>query len=370
MRDVTTLPDFKLSYTSLRDDKENYFEELLKNKDIVKLNGGDSLYNIAAEETKKAYFKKELWIILSEFFTPVFHYSDQDVLDVTNGLLKMGEYSRIANMWKPYINERLSMFWDHAINKEMYALQHDRDFAGEDYYSNPDYLTETWPKIRDEAIGALTTYSKILKKIGDINGIAHNDIMLKCVRKEELPDPKNMKPTSTKIDIIEFWKIIENANKDTDENTDLALSNLSNILEDYKSTEIKKFQQHFNKFIDDLNTWDLWALIYLAQDGCSDQGFLDFRKWIVMKGEKFFNLAVTNINKIKTHIPIDGSASCGSFNDAVEYAYMIRSGGKILKLRKGKYKPPKGKEWEEASVDELYPKISAHFTRKKGINKL
>lgn len=365
MCNLITLKDFSLSFDSFEDDSERYYEELINRRDEIKLKKDQNIFNLAMEEVHSVYFKRKLWVALSESYTPVTHYQDSDTIEICNGLINLGEYHRLKNMWKPYLYERLSIYWDHLHNKEFYAERYERDFAGEELSSNEDYLTVTWPNIREEAIGALATYAKLLNKMNDTYESVQITELINSVKREILPEPKHSKPVPTKMNSKEFWRILELAKNKSSGDTNAVIWNLSNILEKYKATEIKKFQQIMEDKIEEIYTWDAWALIYIAQDGCSDDGFQDFRNWVVLQGEKIYSLVLTDINKSKSYIPCDGSASCPNLSNVAGYAYMIRSGGKPMTLRKNKRKSPNGDEWGESTIDSSYPKLSAYFIKKK-----
>lgn len=89
-----------------------------------------------------------------------------------------------------------------------------------------------------------------------------------------------------------FWNIIDSTTKanslsEQAEQLELKLNELDkkslvefyNIYEDY---EIKAYN------------WPLWAAAYVILGGCSDDDFMDFRAWLIMRGKKVFENTVEN----------------------------------------------------------------------------
>jgi hypothetical protein len=44
------------------------------------------------------------------------------------------------------------------------------------------------------------------------------------------------------------------------------------------------FERHFTQRLADAYRWDLWGLAYQLNGGCSDDGFVYFRCWLLGQG--------------------------------------------------------------------------------------
>ena len=58
---------------------------------------------------------------------------------------------------------------------------------------------------------------------------------------------------------------------------------------------------------------NLWAAAYYANGGCSDDGFIDFRSWLILQGRDVFESAVADPNTLADHLgggEADGEFMC------------------------------------------------------------
>ena len=329
MSDVETLSEFKLTFKSYRHDLDGYIEELVAqrvNETGITKKKKMCIALIASDEVYRAYAKKGLWLILAADLI-VGHYKDQGGLEITEGLMALKEYSVVKRLWRRYLAERKSQYWYYLTKPPtfpvgVYAFEEDRQAAEAEYHN------VTWPEIRDEAPGALRMYRDLVIRMNDPAELARVEDELGAIETGQRRKPKKKKPDATKMDDSEFWNIIDTSIQTSDGSIEAKVEYIANRLEDFKSTEIKRFQTILLDKLDELNTWDLWALIYIAQGGCSDDSFRDFRCWVILQGKKFFNQCISNIEEAMRGVPNDGTASNESLSYAADIAYDTRSGGK------------------------------------------
>jgi hypothetical protein len=94
------------------------------------------------------------------------------------------------------------------------------------------------------------------------------------------------------MDRSTFWKIIEMSRKNAKGDPEEQLEGLRARLEGLDAAEIVEFGTIFNEYSARAYTWELWAAAYLIGGGCSDDGFLDFRGWLISQGENVFERAL------------------------------------------------------------------------------
>src|SRR5260370_42645139 len=58
--------------------------------------------------------------------------------------------------------------------------------------------------------------------------------------------------------------------------------------------ETVDFSIFFRGFHRNAYRWDLWAVAYIIGGGCSNDGFLDFRAWLVGQGEEFYRKCIAS----------------------------------------------------------------------------
>lgn len=356
MGDVKTLPDFKLTF-------QDYDSDIARYKDELRVRGKVVVF--AAEEVYHAYVRNGSWVGLARA-NAFDSYSRDGAMEITRGLMGTREYSMVKRFWRPYLADRKVAYWEHFSLVEKQKLPYDEQIAPLRYKEwNARWQNETWPRVRDEAIGAFRAYRDLVIRMNDPAELARVEDELRAVETGQRRKPKNKKPDATKMDEVLFWEIIEAARKPSDGSSEATVEAITNRLEDFKAAEIKRFQTILLDKLDALNTWDVWALIYLAQGGCSDDSFLNFRWWVILQGQALFNNCIANVETAMHAIPSDGSASNESLHSAADIAHDIRSGGKSMTLAKRKEKGPSGKEWDEKNVEAAYPRIAAYYQTHK-----
>ncbi|MCI0703591.1 MAG: DUF4240 domain-containing protein [Planctomycetia bacterium] len=89
----------------------------------------------------------------------------------------------------------------------------------------------------------------------------------------------------------EFWEHIHKSKrKDPDAHAD----NLSKRLAKLKPADILDFNHWWQVLKSEAYNWHLWGAAYLINGGCSDDGFIDFRSWLILQDRDIFQAAVSN----------------------------------------------------------------------------
>ncbi|KNB49311.1 DUF4240 domain-containing protein [Streptomyces caatingaensis] len=125
------------------------------------------------------------------------------------------------------------------------------------------------------------------------------------------------------MDIDEFWNTIGNARANSTVDSPFA-----QVLTDHLAMQsahfILGFQERFEEVHAALYRWDLWAAAYLIGDGCSDDGFIDFRAGLIALGRHWCEKAAVCPDSLAGH-PLVSEAANGLsgealFSEAVNYA--------------------------------------------------
>jgi hypothetical protein len=93
------------------------------------------------------------------------------------------------------------------------------------------------------------------------------------------------------VDVGEFWGLIERAvrdHPDVDARSDWLQAQLSACATD----DILDFEAHLDDASDRAMTWLMWGAAYRILGGCSDDGFCDFRTWLMSLGRQTFERVV------------------------------------------------------------------------------
>ncbi len=137
------------------------------------------------------------------------------------------------------------------------------------------------------------------------------------------------------MDIERFWEIIETAGGASCEDRAAAVSaNLVQLGRD----ETAEFVRLFDDTLDQLYTWDLWAVAYIVQGGCSDDGFEYFRGWVISQGRRAHALALSDLlllasRSTRTARTKSANAKTSCMQDARPIRNSPASTGLIAQLR-------------------------------------
>ena len=156
------------------------------------------------------------------------------------------------------------------------------------------------------------------------------------------------------MDRSTFWKIIDTSRKKAKRDPNEQLERLRERLEDLDPAAIVEFGTIFNEYSSRAYTWELWAAAYLIGGGCSDDGFLDFRGWLISKGEKVYERALKDPQSLGRVVKDDEDCQHEGFQYVAARAWKNKHGpdgsvypdpGMIHPLE------PAGVPWSEAGDD-------------------
>jgi len=88
---------------------------------------------------------------------------------------------------------------------------------------------------------------------------------------------------------------------------------LVELLAKWPEKEILAFHRYWVERQIELYTWPLWGIAYLAQGGCSDDSFTDWRDWIIACGREAFLTARDRPDDLVALIDSEPAAGCEGF---------------------------------------------------------
>lgn len=166
-----------------------------------------------------------------------------------------------------------------------------------------------------------------------------------------------------------FWELIDKSRRASEGDTEQQLEELGALLDDLSTEDIVEFQNIFDSHFQSSYTWPLWGAAYVIGGGCSDDGFDYFRGWLISRGEKVFNAAQTNPDKLASLIQecdedvgcqVEGWQSVGvdawCRKTGLEYSAFPSSPPCVQS------DDPAGDEWSEEDLDRLYPQLAKRFS--------
>jgi hypothetical protein len=94
----------------------------------------------------------------------------------------------------------------------------------------------------------------------------------------------------------QFWEIIEASHAATQEQQ---LELFRGRLQQLSPQELIEFERIFVEHSFAAYSWDLWLVAWLFQGGmCSDDGFMDFRSWLISRGRATYETALADADSL------------------------------------------------------------------------
>src|SRR5262249_56593777 len=75
--------------------------------------------------------------------------------------------------------------------------------------------------------------------------------------------------------------------------------------------------------------WDLWAVAYIAQGGCSNDSFDYFRGWLVAQGREYFEAALASPERAVDRAEAGRYLECEAMRYVAYDAYRERTGEEL-----------------------------------------
>jgi hypothetical protein len=94
-----------------------------------------------------------------------------------------------------------------------------------------------------------------------------------------------------------FWAIVDESRntfdpRRTDGNMEAQVDRFQELLAELTPAELMEFQREFETHMHRAYRWDLWGAAYVIEGGCSDDGFTDFRSWLISLGREAYESAL------------------------------------------------------------------------------
>jgi hypothetical protein len=161
-----------------------------------------------------------------------------------------------------------------------------------------------------------------------------------------------------------FWQIISDSRSEFDPelfdgNLERQAARLREILEELAREGIVEFARHFDTKFVNAYRWDLWAVARLVERGCSDDGFMDFRYWLISMGRQVYEAALANPDSLVAVVDTPGFevAAFEEFGSVADQIYEELTGDELPNFDITYPKKPAGKRLDDDDLAELCPKL-------------
>jgi hypothetical protein len=156
-----------------------------------------------------------------------------------------------------------------------------------------------------------------------------------------------------------FWKLIQKSRRGADDCSEQT-EQLIVLLEQLEPDEIIRFHHLLWERLIESYRYDLWAVAYIVNGGCSDDGFDYFRGWLVAQGKSFFERVLQDPKRIVQRVK-DEEVECEDILYAALQAYENRTGTEMPSQDIHLPLEPRGNTWKEEDLETLYPTLWKRF---------
>ena len=159
----------------------------------------------------------------------------------------------------------------------------------------------------------------------------------------------------------QFWHLIAKSQRrgsDCDEQAE----QLCGLLALLEPDEIGDFKRHFDRHRVQAYRWDLWAVAYILDGGCSEDRFDYFCCWLIGRGQKAFEAALSSPETIADLVHgEEPEVECESLLYAADEAYERVTGTEMPAIAIQFPPEPLGQRWEPDELERVYPDLYARF---------
>lgn len=170
------------------------------------------------------------------------------------------------------------------------------------------------------------------------------------------------------MNIDQFWATIEASRSrvsatEPDGNMARQAEELRKLLSRLSPEEVSQFDEHFTRLLDEAYTWELWGAAFVMGQGCSDDGFADFRSWLISMGRGVYERALADPDSLvaAASLPEVEDFFFEEFPSVPEEVHAGMTGKEIPGYSGPRPKEPRGEKWEEGDLERRFPKLWRKF---------
>ncbi len=349
-----------MSYSKFLDDLNDFYKDRHE-RGIVDRPSLESAQNIVRDNWLKAGRFKELISYTLENFDS--GNCDEFMKPIVDILIQTNETNLFKRLWKGVLRYRTEKVWFYfSVLKGHFPKMTFEDLAkinlsNFNQFSSQEDIRRVAAFHRQYTLNGISEFIIGLKLLNQTEEIQRANELYQTVYSLQKPTPKPS-TDKRKIDEVIFWQLIEQSRFGVTDQFEF-LDKLKSTLETFKPIELLKFQKLLLTKQQELNSWEHWALAYIARRGCGDDEFDYFKIWAVSKGQNNFEA----IKKLDTSELKDIFTEDPQLEDLFYLAEAVYEDktGEIMKEVKVKRSKLIGKKWNEENLAKDFPVLSNIF---------
>ena len=162
------------------------------------------------------------------------------------------------------------------------------------------------------------------------------------------------------MDDARFWSIVEDCHAASGDDMDRKDRLIKVAASKLSASDVESFGAIFDRMMDAAYSYPLWGAACIIHGGCSDDTFSDFRASLISRGRAAFENALKDPDSLANE-DIDEEAW---FHEGFQYG-VTEGVQAVLGRRPSRATPspaePSGKQWDEAELKELFPRLTERF---------
>ncbi len=159
-----------------------------------------------------------------------------------------------------------------------------------------------------------------------------------------------------------FWAMIGESRADAHSLSD-QMQALSDLLEGLEPDALMEFQRWLEDRVSDAYRWDLWAVAFIVNGGCSDDGFYYFEGWLIAQGREYYESALAAPERAADRIEPGEYAECEEIFLIAPRMYQAKTGRDYFDDCPAEApRTIQGTPWDEDSVEDLFPDLAEKFS--------
>lgn len=141
------------------------------------------------------------------------------------------------------------------------------------------------------------------------------------IKKRIGKETQNVKEPISEINKESFWDLIHDAKIACGQDMDVMLAYLKDRLVSMGPTQAQNFHDIIHAYEDLADKFGLWdAAGIMKEYGCSDDGFIDFRAWLIAQGREVYFAALADPDSLADVVPY-GDCCFEQLSYVGDYAY-------------------------------------------------
>jgi len=157
-----------------------------------------------------------------------------------------------------------------------------------------------------------------------------------------------------------YWNLIESSLRESGGDQEHQIAIIHRRLMALPLDDLRQLGTIHRCLIAEAMTWPLWAAAYTMTNGRSDDGFWDFRGWLVSRGRETYEAALADPDSLADVVAVGEENSTG-FEDFLyifDSVHVERTDDDIpLTSRSCSAREPSGEKWDEKKNEDELPRI-------------